>query len=75
MYNTAPYSNRKQHTPSWPTAMTLSMAIDTKPSNWKAPKVALLYNTPPAALALSNLDKDQIAPYRSGSEFTRNLIN
>ena len=36
MYNPAPHNKRKEHTPSWPPAMTLSTAIPTKPSNWKA---------------------------------------
>ena len=53
MYNPPPFSKRKQHTLSWPTAMNLST------------KTALLDNTPPGALALSKLDKNQIAPYRS----------
>ena len=53
MYNPPPFSERKQHTLSWSTAMNLS------------PKTALLNNTPPGALALSKLDKNQIAPYRS----------
>ena len=65
MYNPPPFSKRKQHTLSWPTAMNLSTAVHTKPTNWKVPKSALLNNTPPEALALSNLDKNQIAPYRS----------
>ena len=53
MYNPPPFSERKQHTLSWSTAMNLS------------PKTALLNNTPPGALTLSKLDKNQIAPYRS----------
>ena len=36
IYNPAPHNKRKEHTPSWPPAMTLSTAIPTKPSNWKA---------------------------------------
>ena len=65
MYNPPPFSKRKQHTLSWPTAMNLSTAVHTKPTNWKVLKSALLNHTPPEALALSNLDKNQIAPFRS----------
>ena len=65
MYHPPPFSKRKQHTLSWPTAMNLSTAVHTKPTNWKVPKPALLNHTPPEALALSKLDKNQIAPFRS----------
>ena len=53
MYHPPPFSKRKQHTLSWSTATNLT------------PKTALLINTPPGTLALSKLDKNQIAPYRS----------
>merc|ERR1711891_92947 len=66
MYNPPPFSKRKQHTLSWPTAMNLST------------KSALINNTPPEALAFSNLDKTQIAPYRSrknSPKFQKNRLH
>ena len=48
-----PFSKRKHNTLSWSTAYE------------PVPKTALLNNSAPGALALSKLDKNQIAPYRS----------
>ena len=53
MYHPPPFSKRKQHTLSWSTAYE------------PVPKTALLNNSAPGALALSKLDKNQIAPNRS----------
>ena len=73
MYNTAPHRKRKQHTPSWPPAMTLHgnhhQTIQLE-SSGKLPCYTTLCQQ---LWTFSNLVKNQTASSRSGSEFTRNL--
>ena len=48
-YNTAPHSKRKQHTPSWPPAMTLPQQSPPNHRTGRLWNAALLHNTLPAA--------------------------
>ena len=49
MYNTAPHSKRKQHTPSWPPAMTLPQQSPPNHPTGRLWNAALLHNTLPTA--------------------------